>query len=550
MTLASPDTDKAADAGAVPEISTADRIGAPVVEETVAIPAPPVSIVPLAAATSSQMVMTATPVVPPPPPALTPSAPPPPPAAPPIPPIGPEAAAAMPLPPPPPAPAAPPPFGKADTSVVPPGGRKPLVGARTPKAEAPKPMPSEIQPNEQGRRRSRNRSRAARSSVVVMFDGLISLCAVAAVLLGIAAMAGRQEFELPGPLAATTSVLIPPKKSRDEIGDILEKAGVVSDRTVFVYGSVLAQFSDLKAGEYEFKPHATMREVAEAMQQGHFVRHKITFPEGWTSEQIVQKLLDDPILTGKITSIPEEGSLEPNTYLFTRGDSREGILAQMRREQERHLTEIWAHRNADALKQLKVPKDLLILASIIEKETGRSDERARVAAVFVNRLNKGMRLETDPTILYGLYGGKAWMESRTITKAELAAPNPYNTYKINGLPPGPIGNPGRAALEAAANPAITNDLFFVADGTGGHAFAETFEEHKKNVDRWREIERQRKAADPNAPATPGPGTGVQNTPANVVAPVTPGTKPVTPATPVKPKKPKPGTPDPTLTAPN
>ena len=394
-------------------------------------------------------------------------------------------------------------------------------------------MPSTIAPTEQKKKRSRFRSKAARSSVVVVFDGLMSLATIIALLLWVTAFAGMHEFDLPGPLAASAVVVIPAKKSRDEIGDILQDAGVVSTGWVFVYGSAIAQLSDLKAGEYEFRPHESMREVAEELQQNKVVQHKITFPEGWTSEQIVQRLIDDPVLTGKIVAIPEEGSLLPDTYTFPRGETRQQILDLMRKNQERRLTEIWAHRNADMLKELKVPKDLVILASIIEKETSKPEERARISAVFVNRLNRGMRLETDPTILYGLYGGKAWSESRTITKADLLAPNPYNTYKINGLPPGPIGNPGRASLEAAAKPLQTNELFFVADGTGGHAFAETLEEHNKNVLRWREIERQRKASDSNgaAAAIPGSGTGVQAVQAGSPATTLPA--------PAKPTAPKP-----------
>ncbi len=369
------------------------------------------------------------------------------------------------------------------------------------------PMPSTITPTEPVRKRSNFRSKAARSSVVVVFDGMMSLAAVVAAVLFVGAFAYRQEFELPGPLTQAKTVVIPPKKTREEIGDILEKAGVVSSGTVFQYGTVLAQISDLKAGEYEFHPQQSMRDVAEQIHENKVVQHKITFPEGWTSEQIVQRLLDDPILTGKIVAIPEEGSLLPDTYTYPMGESRQQMLDRMHKAQERRLTEIWAHRNADMLRALKVPKDLVILASIVEKETSKADERPRVAAVFVNRLNRNMRLETDPTILYGLYGGKAWTEPRTISKSDLIAPNPYNTYKINGLPPGPISNPGRAALEAAANPAQTNDLFFVADGTGGHAFAETIEEHNRNVAKWREIERQRRATDPNGVPI-GAGTGV------------------------------------------
>jgi UPF0755 protein len=245
-----------------------------------------------------------------------------------------------------------------------------------------------------------------------------------------------------------------------------------------------------------------MREALEIIAEGRAVQHRITFPEGWSSEQIVRRLLEDPILKTKISSIPDEGSLLPETYSYSRGStSGEQILDQMKKAQERRLADIWAHRT-DGL-PLATPRDLVVLASIVEKETGKADERPRVAAVFINRLKRGMRLETDPTVLYGIYGGKAWLEGRTITRADLASPNPYNTYRITGLPPGPICNPGRAAMEAVANPSRTNELFFVADGTGGHVFAETLEEHNRNVARWRAIE-QGKVPPPVVPAPTKP----------------------------------------------
>jgi len=412
------------------------------------------------------------------------------------------------VPPPPPRPQTPPPLPRE--AVPPPNAARRSADGASERMVSPQqhPMPSTIAPTEPVRKRSRFRSKAARSSVVVVFDGMMSLAAIVALVLWLAAYAGLQEFEMPGPMKATAVVIIPQKKSREEIGDILEQAGVVSSGTIFVYGSAIAQVADWKAGEYEFHAGETMRQVAEELQQNKVVQHKITFPEGWTSEQIVQRLIDDPVLTGKVVAIPEEGSLLPDTYTYPRGETRQQILDRMKKNLDRRLTDIWAHRNADMLKALKVPKDLVTLASIIEKETSKPEERARIAAVFVNRLNRNMRLETDPTILYGLYGGKAWTEPRSISRTDLAAPNPYNTYKINGLPPGPIGNPGRASLEAAANPSTSNELFFVADGTGGHAFAETLDDHNKNVAKWREIERQRKAADPAAAAaTPGSGTG-------------------------------------------
>ncbi|MEH0072728.1 endolytic transglycosylase MltG [Pannonibacter sp. Pt2-lr] len=192
-----------------------------------------------------------------------------------------------------------------------------------------------------------------------------------------------------------------------------------------------------------------------------------------------------------MTDIPPEGALLPETYTFTRGASRQQILNQMRAAQTKLLAEIW-ERRVEGL-PVQTPEELVILASIVEKETARADERPRVAGVFVNRLNKSMPLQSDPTILYGLYGGEAWTTDRSaITRADLDKKTEYNTYQIRALPPGPIGNPGRAAMEAVSNPSRTKDLYFVADGTGGHIFAETYEQHQANVRKWREIERTRR----------------------------------------------------------
>lgn len=342
------------------------------------------------------------------------------------------------------------------------------------------------------------RSKAARSQTIVFLNGLFSLITVLVVGLGLFAWAARQRYDAPGPATQPVIVVVPNAAGTGAIAEMLEKKGVVSDATTFSLAVKLTEIGDkLKAGEYEFPPGASMREVAEILTEGRTVQHRITFPEGWSSEQIVRRLLDDPILSGKIAAIPEEGTLLPETYSYSRGStSREQILEQMRKAMDRRLAEAWAHRTPGL--PLQSAREMLILASIVEKETAKADERPRVAAVFINRLRKGMRLETDPTVLYGLYGGKAWLEGRTITRSDLASPNPYNTYKIQGLPPGPIANPGRAALEAVANPSRTNEIFFVADGTGGHVFAETLEEHNRNVQRWRAIERAR----PDAPAAP------------------------------------------------
>jgi uncharacterized caspase-like protein len=212
---------------------------------------------------------------------------------------------------------------------------------------------------------------------------------------------------------------------------------------------------------------------------------QITFAEGLTSEQIVQRILDSDVLTGNIREIPREGSLLPQTYNVVRGNTREELIQLMRKDERRIVQEIWDHRAPDL--PLKSPEQLVTLASIVEKETGRPDERSRVAAVFINRLKQRMRLQSDPTIIYGLVGGKGSL-GRPLMKSEIEQPTPYNTYVIDGLPPGPIANPGRASLEATANPALTKELYFVPDGNGGHVFSETLEQHQHNVARLRGIE--------------------------------------------------------------
>ena len=222
--------------------------------------------------------------------------------------------------------------------------------------------------------------------------------------------------------------------------------------------------------------------MVDTIIEGKVVQHAFTVAEGLTSEQIVQRLLENDVLTGNIREIPREGTLLPETYRFTRGTTREQMIQRMQQAQRRAVQEIWERRMPDL--PIRTPEQLVVLASIIEKETGKPEERTRVAAVFVNRLKQKMKLQSDPTIIYGLVGGKGSL-GRPIQRSEIEQPTPYNTYVIDGLPPGPIANPGRASLEAAANPARTKELFFVADGTGGHAFADNYEQHQKNVARLR-----------------------------------------------------------------
>jgi UPF0755 protein len=223
------------------------------------------------------------------------------------------------------------------------------------------------------------------------------------------------------------------------------------------------------------------------MVEGKVVQHAVTVPEGLTSEQIVARLSDNEIFSGTVREMPREGTLLPETYKFPRGTSREQVITRMQQTQKRVLAEIWERRSPDI--PIKTLEQLITLASIVEKETGKADERSRVAAVFVNRLRQKIKLQSDPTIIYGLVGGKGTL-GRPIKRSEIQQPSPYNTYVVDGLPPGPIANPGRASLEAAANPARTRDLFFVADGTGGHAFSDTYDQHQKNVAKLRAMEKQ------------------------------------------------------------
>jgi UPF0755 protein len=255
-----------------------------------------------------------------------------------------------------------------------------------------------------------------------------------------------------------------------------------------------------------------MRDIMDAMVTGKGVLYSVVIPEGLTSQQIVDRLKSEETLSGDVTRVPDEGTLLPETYKFTRGDSRDNLIGWMQRERERVLNEIWSRRAADL--PIKSKEELVVLASVVEKETALADERTRVAAVFINRLRLNMRLQSDPTVVYGMFKGAGKPPGFMLSRADLESATPYNTYVIPRLPPGPIANPGRASLEAVAQPSRTRDLFFVADGSGGHAFAETYEEHLRNVARWRDLAAGNKpaanaaeaaAAEAGAPAMKGGG---------------------------------------------
>jgi UPF0755 protein len=331
-----------------------------------------------------------------------------------------------------------------------------------------------------------SRSKRVRHPLVIAGNAIFTLLIVISVAVGGALFVGKKRFEAPGPLPEDKVVNIPRGLGIKEIADFLQREGVINQPWVFMGGViVLKARGELKYGEYQFTKRASLADVVDTIIENKVVQHAVTIPEGLTSGQIVARLLENEALTGQIKEIPREGTLLPETYKFTRGMARDQIIQRMQQAHKRVLAEVWEHRGQDI--PIKTPEQLVTMASIVEKETAKPDERSRVAAVFMNRLKTKMRLQSDPTIIYGLTGGKGAL-GRPILRSEIDQPTPYNTYVIEGLPPGPIANPGRASLEAAANPARTKELYFVADGTGGHVFSDNYEQHQKNVARLRVIE--------------------------------------------------------------
>ncbi|WP_424360571.1 endolytic transglycosylase MltG [Methylocystis parvus] len=333
-----------------------------------------------------------------------------------------------------------------------------------------------------------------RDGTLSAMSGFLSFLLVALVASAFGVIATLHKLKEPGPLGADKIVYLPPRSDVPEMLSQLEREGVIDSPGLMNFALLVeGARSKLKPGEYLFKQKASLREVIDELVAGKQLMHSLTIPEGLTSEQISQRLRESDLLAGDILETPKEGALLPETYKFPRGFPRAKLVSKMQDDQRKILQQIWDKRAKDL--PLRSPYELVTLASIVEKETGKPEERPRVAAVFMNRLRKGMRLQSDPTIVYGLVGGKATL-GHGILRSEIEKWTPYNTYAIDGLPPGPIANPGRAALEATANPANTRDLYFVADGTGGHVFAESLDQHSRNVQSWRKIEQDRKAAPP------------------------------------------------------
>ena len=315
---------------------------------------------------------------------------------------------------------------------------------------------------------------------------------VAVSLLGGSVLTTYTQFIEDGPLTEAKEVVIPKGKSLKQTARLLKREGVIESPSVFELGvRASGNTYRIKSGEYSFPLHASAKLVMNILTDGQTVARRFVAPEGMTSRQLVE-LMDRYIgLTGTVSQIPAEGTLLPETYNYSYGDTKESLIKRMQTAMDKTVQELWQKRDKSV--PFKNPREAVIMASVVEKETARAGERPHIASVFFNRLKQKIRLQSDPTVIYAVTNGRLDMK-RALTYADLKVQHPYNTYVIYGLPPGPIANPGRAALEAVLNPMQTDDIYFVADGTGGHVFAATYTEHQKNVNKWRKTRKSKKTS--------------------------------------------------------
>lgn len=317
------------------------------------------------------------------------------------------------------------------------------------------------------------------------FSLLLLLSVLTAAAGGFAVWRGMEMYQSPGPLKNSETIAIEPGEGPRVIAGKLLSANVIDKRLLFLAAlRISGDGAKLKAGEFSFEPGVSMEKAIALIVSGKTVVRRLTIPEGLTSAAIVRLIEDAPALKGDVQEVPE-GTLLPETYHYSLGDRRWELIKRMRQSMRAAVKDLWPGRAAKL--PIKTPEEAVILASIVEKETAVASERPRVAAVFINRLRRGMRLQSDPTVIYAITMGKSEL-GRALTRKDLRFDSPYNSYRNKGLPPGPIANPGRAAIAAVLNPLQTNELYFVADGTGGHAFAKTLAEHNRNVRRWRKLQ--------------------------------------------------------------
>jgi UPF0755 protein len=342
------------------------------------------------------------------------------------------------------------------------------------------------------------------------FRWVLFFIALLVTLMGGAIFLGHEILVAPGPLAQPKHVVIPRGAGPATMAKVLRDEGVIAHPQLFRVALMIDPApKPIKAGEYEVPAHVSMQSLVDLLQSGKVVQRRLTVPEGLTTAEIVELVRKTEALSGDITLDLKEGDLLPETYFYSRDDARDGLLLRMKEAMEKAVEETWRKRAAGL--PLANRREAVVLASIIEKETALPAERPKVAAVYLNRLRLRMKLESDPTVIYGLTGGKSSF-NRELTRADLQSTSPYNTYAVAGLPPGPICNPGRASLVAATNPASRDrSLYFVADGQGGHVFSSNVYEHNRNVERWKAIQRQRLEQGP--PPGPAPSNPPQPAPA-------------------------------------
>lgn len=316
---------------------------------------------------------------------------------------------------------------------------------------------------------------------------LLILSALLAIALCGSALYAYRAYDAPGPLPSDTAVVVPRGSTR-EVAGALQAQGVIGSAWEFEAATLVTRGQgSIHAAELEFPAGGSLRQVLDVLRNAKPIQHKLTVAEGLTAQVVAAALARDPMLTGETPPI-QEGSILPETYVFERGTPRAALVVRMSKAMDRTLEHAWATRSPDL--PLETPRQALILASVVERETAKADERPIVAAVYLNRLRRGMKLQSDPTVVYAVSHGLGTLD-HGLTRAELDSDSPYNTYRNPGLPPGPICMPGAASIQAVTHPADRTDLFFVADGTGGHAFARTEQEHQRNVARWRAVERAR-----------------------------------------------------------
>jgi UPF0755 protein len=344
-------------------------------------------------------------------------------------------------------------------------------------------------------RKARRPRRRSSNGFVDILNGLLTLLVIGLLVVGGLLVYGASQFYSDGPLREETTFRVEARSGLSTVATRLEEQGLISNRYIFQLGGrALERSASIKAGDFRIPAGASMSEILTELTEGDPIRYAVTIPEGWTSWEVVQRLNGTSDLVGEVSTLPVEGSILPGSYDYVPGDTRQSVLDKMQTAMATELAAVWAARETDL--PIETPEQLLVLASIVEKETGVASERPQVAAVFVNRLREGMRLQSDPTIIYGITKGQSTL-GRGLRRSEIEAQTPYNTYQIDGLPPTPIANPGIDALKAVANPDSHEYLYFVAKGalpSEGHVFAETYAEHQQNVARYRELADEAEAA--------------------------------------------------------